>query len=69
MRFRACIDEVSTLSSTLLPLGPNAALTHTPTEIVQTMEKLSKRCIFKMNEDTVQIICLGETDVGVQIWS
>ncbi|CAE6465587.1 unnamed protein product [Rhizoctonia solani] len=52
MRFRACIDEVSTLS-----------------KIVQTMEKLSKRCIFKMNETTVQIICLGETDVGVQIWS
>ncbi|CAE6475074.1 unnamed protein product [Rhizoctonia solani] len=52
MRFRACIDEVSTLS-----------------KIVQTMEKLSKRCIFKMNEATVQIICLGETDVGVQIWS
>ncbi|KAH7341287.1 cell cycle checkpoint [Rhizoctonia solani] len=52
MRFRACIDEVSTLS-----------------KIVQTMERLSKRCIFKMNETTVQIICLGETDVGVQIWS
>ncbi|KAF8751769.1 Hus1-like protein [Rhizoctonia solani] len=52
MRFRACIDEISTLS-----------------KIVQTMEKLSKRCIFKMNETTVQIICLGETDVGVQIWS
>ncbi|CAE6406679.1 Checkpoint protein hus1 OS=Schizosaccharomyces pombe (strain 972 / ATCC 24843) GN=hus1 PE=1 SV=1 [Rhizoctonia solani AG-1 IB] len=52
MRFRACIDEVSTLS-----------------KIVQTMEKLSKSCIFKMNETTVQIICLGETDMGVQIWS
>lgn len=52
MRFRACIDEIQTLS-----------------KIVQTMEKLSKRCIFKMNETTVQIICLGEADVGVQIWS
>ncbi|KAF8602854.1 cell cycle checkpoint [Ceratobasidium sp. AG-I] len=52
MRFRACIDEVQTLS-----------------KVIQTMEKLSKQCIFKMTETEVHIICLGESDVGVQIWS
>lgn len=33
------------------------------------MEKLSKQCIIKMTETNVHIICLGDSDVGVQIWS
>lgn len=38
-------------------------------EVIQTMEKLSKQCIIKMTETNVHIICLGDSDVGVQIWS
>ncbi|KDQ13494.1 hypothetical protein BOTBODRAFT_66718 [Botryobasidium botryosum FD-172 SS1] len=36
--------------------------------IIQSVEKLSKRCIIKLSETALQIIC-AETEGGVQVWS
>lgn len=36
--------------------------------VVQSLEKLAKRCMITMNESTMRIICLT-SDNGVQLWS
>ncbi|KAH7101978.1 cell cycle checkpoint [Auriculariales sp. MPI-PUGE-AT-0066] len=36
--------------------------------VLQSLEKLSKRCMIKLNETTMRIICLPG-DTGIQLWS
>ncbi|KIO28397.1 hypothetical protein M407DRAFT_71850 [Tulasnella calospora MUT 4182] len=37
--------------------------------IVQSIEKQSKACIMRFSPSTLQIICAGESEGGVQVWS
>jgi len=37
--------------------------------IVQSVEKQSKLCNMRFSEKTLQIICTGDNDSGVQVWS
>ena len=39
-------------------------------EIVQSVEKLQKKCIIKFADDEMRIICTGDANEGgIQVWS
>ncbi|CDZ97840.1 Checkpoint 9-1-1 complex, HUS1 component [Phaffia rhodozyma] len=38
-------------------------------QIVQSISKLSKKCILKFSADKMHLICHDETEGGVQVWS
>ncbi len=43
---------------------------HIFTEIVQSIDKLQKKCIIKFGEQEMRIICTGDANEGgIQVWS
>lgn len=69
MRFRATIEHVDTFASKEKPAA-RPVLTDRTVEIVQSVEKLQKRCTIKFAEHEMRIICPGDANEGgIQVWS
>lgn len=68
MRFRATIENVDTFASKSQRFVDCSILTST--EIVQSVEKLQKKCTIKFAEHEMRIICAGDVNEGgIQVWS
>ncbi len=68
MRLRTRIEHVLAFSRTWLLQQEPTLLMHS-LGIMQTVEKLTKQCVMKWSPEELQIICAGENEGGVQIWS
>lgn len=70
MRFRATVENVPTFfsESPTQNVQTDALIHHT--EIIQSIEKLQKKCIIKFAETTMYIICNNDANEGgIQVWS
>ena len=71
MRFRATIEHVDTFirKTKYTILGRTFSLTHS-LGIIQSVEKLQKRCTIKFGEQEIRVICTGDVNEGgIQVWS
>lgn len=81
MRFRAVVSHPGTFlrasNPTVSPLRDSCPDSRRPTnlsfhpssEIVQSISKLSKKCLLHFSDERAHLICCDETEGGVQVWS
>lgn len=69
MRFRANVEDVgSFFSESSKEMGSTSYLISA--EVIQTIEKLQRRCIIKFTESHMHMICNHDaSEGGVQVWS
>ena len=68
MRFRATVQNVPTFFRQFIPFRSSECYWTRALGLIQTVEKLQKKCIIKFSETAMRIICNHE-EGGVQVWS
>jgi HUS1 checkpoint protein len=68
MRFRATVQSVLTFYRALFHFILRVLRPRPPLGLIQTIEKLQKKCIVKFSEAAMHIIC-NQEEGGIQVWS